>query len=113
MTTALADLTRYQLVALAPDGAVGGWRRVGSYHDLDSTLRAHVEDVLDQLAANDGWLVCREYLIIGPGPDGRMRVTSAVTEIGADPHSDRVPDPYDEPATRRWLLAAASLPATS
>lgn len=112
MTTELADPIGYQLVALAPDGAVGGWRRVGSYPDLDSTLRAHVEDVLEQLAANDGWLVCREYLIIGPGPDGRMRATSAVTEIGADPRSDSVPHPYDEPATRRWLLAGASLPAT-
>lgn len=110
MTLDLPAPIAYQLVALAPDGAIGGWRRVGSYPDLDTTLRAHVEDVLEQLAANDGWLVCREYLIIGPGPDGRTRVTSAVTEIGADPSSHRVPDPYDEPTTRRWLLAAASLP---
>lgn len=112
METDLPDPSGYQLVALAPDGAVGGWRTVGAYRDLDSALRGHVEDVLDQLAANDGWLVCCEYLIIGPGPDGQTRVTSAVTEIGADPRSDSVPDPYDEPATRRWLLAAARLPST-
>lgn len=103
-----ANEASYQLVALASDGAVGGWRRLGGYPDLDSTLRAQVEDVLVQLAANDGWLVSCEHLIIGPGPDGQNRVASAVTEVGADPASG-VPDPYDEPDTRRWLLAASSL----
>ena len=103
----------YQLVALASSGGIGGWRRLGAFPDLDSALRAQVEDVLAQLAANDGWLVTCEHLIIGPGPDGTPRVASAITEVGADPASDRVPAPYDEVDTRRWLLAAASLPATT
>lgn len=109
MRTELPQEAGYQLVALAPDGAVGGWRRVGAYADLDSTLRAQVDDVIAQLAANDGWLITCEHLIIGAGPDGKVRVAGAVTEVGADPASDRIPAPYDEPATRRWLLAAASL----
>lgn len=99
----------FQLVALAPGGAIGGWQRLGDFPDLDSTLRAQVDDVMAQLAANDGWLVTCEYLVIGPGPDGTTRVTSAVSQVGADPSSDRVPAPYDERDTRRWLLAAAGL----
>jgi hypothetical protein len=110
MRTGLPPEPSYQLVALAPDGAVGRWRRVGAYRDLDGALRAQVDDVLAQLAANDGWLVTCEHLIIGPGPDGQVRVAGAVTEVGADPGSDHIPAPYDAPETRRWLLAAASLP---
>jgi hypothetical protein len=109
MRSTLLPEVSYQLVALAPDGAVGGWRRVGSYPDLDSALRAQVDDVVAQLAGNDGWLVTCEHLIIGPGPDGAVRVAGAVTELGADPASDRVPAPYDELDTRRWLLSAACL----
>jgi hypothetical protein len=109
MRTRLPTESGYQLVALAPDGALGRWRRVGGYPDLDSALRAQVDDVLAQLAANDGWLVTCEHLIIGPGPDGQPRIAGAVTEVGADPASDHVPAPYDEADTRRWLLASASL----
>ena len=109
MHSGLPHDVSYQLVALAPDGAIGGWRRVGSYPDLDSALRAQVDDVVAQLAGNDGWLVTCEHLIIGPGPDGSVRVAGAVTEVGADPGSDRVPAAYDELDTRRWLLSAACL----
>lgn len=102
----------YQLVALASGGAIGGWQRLGAFPDLDILLRAQVDDVMAQLAANDGWLITCEYLVIGPGPDGVTRVTSAVSQVGADPSSDRVPAPYDERDTRRWLLAAAGLHPT-
>lgn len=112
MTSPICPNDCYQVVALASSGAPGSWRRLGAFPDLDSALRAQVEDVLVQLAANDGWLVTCEHLIIGPGSDGSPRVTSAITEVGADPASDRVPAPYDEVDTRRWLLAAASLPST-
>jgi hypothetical protein len=103
----------FQLIALTPMavGRPGGWRDLGRYPDLESALRARVDDVLAQLVNNDGWLITAEHLLIGPGPDGRNVVAGHVTELGADPASDRVPDPYDELATRRWLLAAYRLPA--
>ena len=104
----------FQLIALTPapvGRAAGGWRDLGRYQDQESALRARVEDVLAQLANNDGWLVTAEHLLIGPGSDGQTTVAGHVTQLGADPASDRVPDPYDEPATRRWLLAAYQLHA--
>jgi hypothetical protein len=103
----------YQLLAIptaaARDDARGGWRHVGCYHDLETTLRARVDDVMAQLEASDGWLVTCEHLVIGPGPDGATKVASHVTQLGADPARDRVPDPHNGPATRRWLLAAHKL----
>src|SRR4051812_38372351 len=89
----------YQLIALArPRSAAPalGWRHLGHYPALDDALRARVTDVLEQLAANDGWLVTVEHLVIGPGPDGPATVLGHITEIGADPAEDRVPDPYNE-----------------
>jgi hypothetical protein len=103
----------YQLIALPCAGrrtaARAGWRHLGAYADLETTLRARVEDVMAQLEAADGWLVTCEHLVIGPGPDGATRVVPHVTQLGADPATDRVPDPHDGPATRRWLLAAHQL----
>lgn len=103
----------YQLVALPCPSrraeAPVGWRHVGAYADLETTLRARVDDVMAQLEAADGWLVTCEHLVIGPGPDGATRVASHVTQLGADPASDRVPDPHDGSAARRWLLAAHQL----
>jgi hypothetical protein len=109
MSTEQPGLNTYQLIALASHGEVAGWRLVGRYPDLDSTLRARVDDVITQLANNDGWLITCEHLLLGPGHDGPTSVGSHVTQLGADPTSDRVPQPYDERATREWLLAAHGL----
>lgn len=102
----------YQLIALtharAADRSVG-WRHLGHHPHLEAALRARVEDVLAQLAANDGWLISAEHLIIGAGPDGPATVFGHVTEIGADPASDRIPDPHNEAGARAWLLAAHRL----
>lgn len=102
----------YQLIALPRGGnrsRKGDWRHLGTHLDLASALRARVEDVLTQLAANDGWLILCEHLVIGPGPDGPATVFGHVTEIGADPAADRVPDPHNEAGARQWLLAAHRL----
>jgi hypothetical protein len=98
-----------RLVALSRDGAAGRWRDLGSYPDLDSALLARVEDVLAQLAANDGWLITCEHLVIGHDAGGVPTVASHVTQLGADPASDAIPAPHNEPETRRWLLAASGL----
>lgn len=102
----------YQLIALNPGGAgdsSAGWRHLGHHPDLETALRARVEDVLHQLAGRDGWLVTAEHLVIGPGPDGPATIFGHVTEIGADPASDRAPDPHNEAGARRWLLSAHHL----
>src|SRR4051794_7301207 len=99
----------YQLIALNRAGdnePALAWRHLGHYPALDKALRARVDDVLAQLAANDGWLVTVEHLVIGPGADGPATVHGHITELGADPAEDRVPDPYDEAGARRWLMAA-------
>lgn len=104
----------YQLVALAaaarpsPD-APRSWRHLGQFPDLNSALHARVDDVLAQLTANDGWLVQVEHLLIGPGPAGPATVSSCVSSVGADPHSDLVPAPFDLDATRSWLIAGHGL----
>ncbi len=103
----------YQLLGLSitrTDASFVGWRKLGRYCDLETAVRARVEDVLQQLAANDGWLINAQHLIIGPGHDGPATVHNYVSEIGADPADDRVPTPHNEPALRRWLLSAHSLP---
>ena len=103
----------YRLFAVTTVGAASGpvgWRYRGDYADLESAIRARVEDVLAQLATNDGWLINAEHLILGPGHDGPTTMHMFVTELGADPGSDRVPSPHNEPAMRRWLLAAHALP---
>jgi hypothetical protein len=106
-----SPVTTFQLIALSwPDaGAPTTPRHLGTHPDLDTALRARVDHVLTQLAANDGWLITAQHLVIGPGPDGTPVVCSYVTEIGADPADDRIPDPHNEPAARGWLLAAHGL----
>ena len=84
-------------------------RQVGQFPSLKAALRGRVNDVLAQLAANDGWLITAEHLIVGPGDPPRAEVYRYVTQVGSDPGSDRVPLPYDPEATRRWLLAAHQL----
>lgn len=102
----------YQLIALgaADDRARGQdrppWQHLGRYADLESVLRARVEDVLGQLEGNDGWLVQTEHLVIGPGRDGPATVSSCVSSVGADPHSELVPGAFNRDAVRGWLLAA-------
>jgi hypothetical protein len=100
---------RYQLIALPDAGRTGPWRHLGTHPDLESALRARVEDVITQLAANDGWLITCEHFVIGPGPEGPATVFGHVTEIGADPAVDHVPDPHNEAGARRWLLSAHRL----
>ena len=107
-TTTKTDLP-YEVLALG-DGPREAWRRVGRYPHLEAALTARVADVLAQLEANDGWLVFAEHLVIGPGPSGPASVFGYATEVGADPGSSRVPDPFDLEGTRRWLLAAHDLP---
>ena len=107
----IADPAPYRLFAVTTVGAESGpvgWRYRGHYADLQAAVLARVEDVLAQLAASDGWLINTEHLIIGPGHDGPATLHLYVTELGADPDSDRVPSPHNEPAMRRWLLSAHS-----
>jgi len=102
----------YQLIALGRPKAAPptlAWRHLGHYPALDEALQARVDDVLAQLAANDGWLVTVEHLVIGPGADGPATILGHITEIGADPNDDRVPDPYNEAGARRWLMAVHDL----
>lgn len=99
----------FQLIALAPGGAAGRWRDLGSYPDLDSALLARVDDVLAQLAGNDGWLVTCEHLVISSGGDATPRVASHVTQLGAEPTGDRIPEPHNALEIRHWLLAASGL----
>ena len=103
----------FQLLALTTVRGAGqpvSWRQLGHHHDLESAVRARVEDVLAQLAANDGWLINAQHLIVGPGADGPSTVHSYVSEVGADPGDDKVPSPHNEAALRHWLLSAHSLP---
>lgn len=108
----------YQLVAL--DAPVSGhpqrkalWRDLGTFPDLTGALRARVDDVLEQLAANDGWLVEVEHLLIGPDPDGSVTVRSCLSSVGADPHSEHVPEPFEPGKVRDWLLASHGLTAST
>jgi hypothetical protein len=101
----------YQLIALH-DGSTSDqlrWRHLGRYGDLDQAVRARIDDVLAQLAGHDGWRIHVQHLIVGPGPDGPATVHCFVTDLGPDPADDVVPEPHDEPALRRWLLAAHAL----
>lgn len=103
----------YQLLAVTSVGQPSppvAWRDLGRFCDLETAVRARVEDVLAQLAANDGWLITAQHLVIGPGHDGPATLYPYISELGADPASDRVPSPHNEPAMRRWLLAAHALP---
>ena len=92
----------FLLLALHP-GQGAGWHQVGRYQDFASAVAAHVEDVLEQLEANDGWLTTTDHLIVGPGLDGSVAVWPQTTSLGADPSNDRVPDPYDRQVWRGWL----------
>jgi hypothetical protein len=103
----------YQLLALRicdTEPSVPAWHNLGCFADLETAVRARVENVLQQLAANDGWMITSQHLIIGPGHDGPATPHSYVSQVGADPGDDRVPSPHNEPALRRWLLAAHTLP---
>jgi hypothetical protein len=104
----------YQLLALGSgrrDQQAAPYRDLGRYGDLETVVRARVEDVLRQLAANDGWLVRVQHLIIGPGHDGPATVRSYISGVGADPADDQVPSPHNEPALRDWLLSAHGMPS--
>lgn len=103
----------YQLLALKvsdTDPSSLAWHSVGCYADLEAAVRARIEHVLQQLAANDGWLITSQHLIIGPGQEGPATPHTYISKVGADPADDRVPSPHNEPALRRWLLAAHALP---
>ena len=99
----------FDVIAVDSDHGPAGWRSVGHYAHLDDAIRARVNDVLVQLARNDGWLVTAEHLVVGPGEDGPATVRCCLAEVGADPASDRLPDPMDLDDTRHWLLAAHGL----
>ena len=102
----------YHLLALTTvrgGGRSVAWRLLGHHEDLETAVRARIEDVLEQLALNDGWLINSQHLIVGPGVDGPATLHSYVSEVGADPGDDKVPSPHNEPALRHWLLNAHSL----
>ena len=106
------DNRPFVLIALltsSPVRRAAGCRQVGRYRSLDAALHGRVDDLLEQLAANDGWLITAEHLIVGPDADGHTAVSNYVTQIGSDPGNERVPLPYDPGATRQWLLAAHQL----
>ena len=106
------DNRPFVLIALRASNRVpraAGCRQVGRYRSLDAALHGRVDDLLNQLAANDGWLITAEHLIVGPDADGHTAVSNYVTQIGSDPGNERVPLPYDPGATRQWLLAAHQL----
>jgi hypothetical protein len=92
----------FLLLALQPSTRVG-WRIVGRYPDYPSAQRAHVDDVLAQLDGNDGWLLTCEHLLIGPDLDGSIGCWPQLVSVGADPSSDRIPDPYDRAGWQHWL----------
>jgi hypothetical protein len=102
----------FTLIAMTSPSAIEArtrCRRVGQFASLEAAIQGRVDDVLEQLAANDGWLVTAEHVIVGPGHDTRAEVYTYVTQVGSDPDSERVPLPYDPGATRRWLLATHQL----
>ena len=91
------------LVLALQSGTAIGWRLVGRYLDYPSAQRAHVHDVLAQLDGNDGWLLTCEHLLIGPDLDGSIGCWPQLVSVGADPSSDRIPDPYDRAGWQQWL----------
>lgn len=93
---------QFLVLALQPDADIG-WRVVGRYLDYPSAQRAHVDDVLAQLDGNDGWLITCEHLLIGPDLDGSIGCWAQLVSVGADPSSDRIPDPYDRAGWQQWL----------
>lgn len=68
-------------------------------------MRARDEDVLDQLAARDGWYTLIEHVIVGPGLRGWHTVHRHATALGVDPAADRLPNPGDLDDARHWLAA--------
>jgi hypothetical protein len=103
------SFTLIAIMSPTPIDARTQCRRVGTFASLTAALHGRVDDVLEQLAANDGWLVTAEHVIVGSGEGIRAEVYSYVTQVGSDPGGHRVPLPYDPKATRRWLLAAHQL----
>lgn len=100
----------YELISVGPGSLEPRVRRsLGFFADLEQALRARVEDVLAHLAANDGWLVTAEHLIVGPGPMGPVTAHPCFTEIGVDPATLLLPLPGDVESSRAWLLAAHGL----
>jgi hypothetical protein len=103
-TTAVrSDVRPFAVLALCPDEEAG-WQLVGRYPDFDAAIEGRIEDDLTQLEANDGWLTTCDHLVVGPDLDGSFGVWPQTTSLGADPGSDRIPDPYDRDAWRQWLL---------
>lgn len=97
------ELVAAFLVLAVHPGEGTGWHLVGRYVDFDAAVAGRIDDVLERLEDNDGWLVTCEHLIVGPDLDGSVRVWPQVASLGADPSSDRIPDPYDREAWRGWL----------
>lgn len=60
----------YELYAEPAGGEEAALRRVGRYPTYEEALRAHDEDVIDQLAARGGWYTLIEHVIVGPGLRG-------------------------------------------
>ena len=98
----VGSMPTFAVLALHP-GEGAGWHLVGRYVEFDDAVAARIEDVLARLEANDGWLITIEHLIVGPDLDGSVGVWPQTTSLGADPSSDRIPDPYDRSAWRQWL----------
>jgi hypothetical protein len=93
----------YRLLALSDDGPA---RPVGAYPTYEAALLARIDDVIDQLRANDGWWLRIDHLIVGPGVDGADTDHPLCTGLGVDPAMDRVPVEQDLTDARRWLMFA-------
>lgn len=90
----------YQLIRLA---GAGDRQLVGDYDTYSVALRARRDDVIDQLAANDGWWLRVEHIIVGPGVLGATTEHPFCTELGVDPAGGALPTPLDLDDARQWL----------
>lgn len=90
----------YQLIRLS---GVGDRQLIGDYDTYTAALHARRDDVIAQLAANDGWWLRVEHVIVGPGALGTNTEHPFCTELGVDPARGALPTPLDLDDARHWL----------
>ena len=97
------DDAKYELLAVPCGGDGAPQRRIGRHRAYEGALRARDEDVLDQLAARDGWYTLIEHVIVGPGLQGPRTVPQHATALGVDTAADRLPNAEDLDDAAHWL----------
>lgn len=102
MLAKVSDDAPYELVALPTDD-VDAPRLLGWYRTYEQALRARDADVLDQLAAREGWYTVVEHAIVGPGLCGPRTVHRVATALGVDPATGLIPGAHDFDDARQWL----------